>query len=375
MVASQRKVNEASADDQRFLLNFITGNYMGPDIINDTTKQPILQRRAEGLSVYEAAGLGNSVVSLKEMECLYGYVMKDAPPSASVKEHSLQQYFNNKLYTPNGIEETNQFHSFFPPERHMQERRGRNSKVFKGIVIITNPDISHIQPDDLQRFKSLTGRTEIKISKEDFEVYTKEKMKDREEKRLKRRHESAINGSKKKARLVEPIQAVPLSQVPLSLSYPGFPDGTEAGPLTMMLSTSEVESDNSELSVVYSGTLQDARVGPPVGIVDVGASKTAYLFRVSLPGVNISNVTCEVARSGKVTVEGITQTGETAVFRGLHLFRMMTKNLPVEGKFKVSFDLPGRVENRSWLCNVCNGILEAIVSKEAANISGDRVGQ
>ncbi|KAL5705964.1 hypothetical protein ACHQM5_024185 [Ranunculus cassubicifolius] len=376
--ASQIRVIEASAGDQRFLLNFISGNYLGADVIFDLTERTILQRRAACLPDYEAAAVGRSVVTLKELECLYFYILKDVPSCASLKEHHLQQYFNNKLYNPNGLEDTNQFHFFFPPEHHKQEKRGRNSKMFKGIMIITDPDVSYIQPDDLQRFMSLTGRTEVKISTEDFEEYSKQRKEEREEKKRKRRQESEKKGpSGKKARLTDPIEAVPLSQVPLSLRYPGFPDGTETVPSTMtLISTSEVESDNAELSVVYSGTFRDTKDGPPAGIVDVGASNTAYLFRVSLPGVTTSNnISCEVERCGRVTVEGFSHTGETDIFRGPHLFRMKTQNLPREGKFKVSFNLPGRVENRSFLCNISDGILEAIVGKEAANISGDKVDQ
>lgn len=37
--------------------------------------------------------------------------------------------------------------------------------------------------------------------------------------------------------------------------------------------------------VVLTGTAQEGKVGPPVGLVDIGVSEDAYLFRVSLPGI------------------------------------------------------------------------------------------
>ena len=38
-------------------------------------------------------------------------------------------------------------------------------------------------------------------------------------------------------------------------------------------------------SVVLTGTAKEGSAGPPVGLVDIGESEGAYLFRVALPGV------------------------------------------------------------------------------------------
>ena len=38
-------------------------------------------------------------------------------------------------------------------------------------------------------------------------------------------------------------------------------------------------------AVVLTGTAQKGTVGPPISHVDIGISKSAYLFRVALPGV------------------------------------------------------------------------------------------
>lgn len=38
-------------------------------------------------------------------------------------------------------------------------------------------------------------------------------------------------------------------------------------------------------SVVLTGTAKEGSAGPPIGLVDIGESESAYLFRVALPGV------------------------------------------------------------------------------------------
>lgn len=38
-------------------------------------------------------------------------------------------------------------------------------------------------------------------------------------------------------------------------------------------------------STVLTGTAKEGSAGPPIGLVDIGESESAYLFRVALPGV------------------------------------------------------------------------------------------
>lgn len=38
-------------------------------------------------------------------------------------------------------------------------------------------------------------------------------------------------------------------------------------------------------AVVLIGTAKGGNVGPPSGLVDIGVSEAAYLFRVALPGI------------------------------------------------------------------------------------------
>lgn len=38
--------------------------------------------------------------------------------------------------------------------------------------------------------------------------------------------------------------------------------------------------------VFFTGTAKQGSAGPPIGLVDIGVSDIAYLFRVSLPGID-----------------------------------------------------------------------------------------
>ncbi|GJU38207.1 increased DNA methylation 3, partial [Tanacetum coccineum] len=63
-------------------------------------------------------------------------------------------------------------------------------------------------------------------------------------------------------------------------------DGSSYGPFVMpVISIPKVEEQNSKASIVLSGTARKGEVGPAVGAVDIGISKSAYFFQVALPGV------------------------------------------------------------------------------------------
>lgn len=52
-----------------------------------------------------------------------------------------------------------------------------------------------------------------------------------------------------------------------------------------LLSIPNVEEGSSKANIVLMGTAKNGGTGPSVGAVDIGTSKTAYYFRVALPGV------------------------------------------------------------------------------------------
>lgn len=58
------------------------------------------------------------------------------------------------------------------------------------------------------------------------------------------------------------------------------------GPFVMpLISIPKLEEQSSNASIVLSGTAKKGEIGPPLGTVDIGVSKSAYFFQVALPGV------------------------------------------------------------------------------------------
>lgn len=45
------------------------------------------------------------------------------------------------------------------------------------------------------------------------------------------------------------------------------------------------QNESSSVSIVFGGTACTGGTGPPIGAVDIGVSKSAYYFRIALPGV------------------------------------------------------------------------------------------
>ncbi|KAA8537371.1 hypothetical protein F0562_026942 [Nyssa sinensis] len=139
------------------------------------------------------------------------------------------------------------------------------------------------------------------------------------------------------------------------------------GPCMMpLLSIPKVEECNSEASIVLTGTARIGGTGPSVGTVDIGVSKSAYFFRVALPGVKKDPglFSCEIERDGKVHVRGETSTGERTVSKYSRVFEMKFQQQCPPGPFRLSFRLPGPVDPRLFLPNFrSDGILEAVVAK------------
>ena len=58
------------------------------------------------------------------------------------------------------------------------------------------------------------------------------------------------------------------------------------GPTFMpLLPIPDVDDCNRDSSLILTGAARRGPFGPSVGVVDIGISKVAYLFRISLPGV------------------------------------------------------------------------------------------
>ncbi|KAK3200319.1 hypothetical protein Dsin_023734 [Dipteronia sinensis] len=118
--------------------------------------------------------------------------------------------------------------------------------------------------------------------------------------------------------------------------------------------------------VALTGSAAMRQVGPIVGLVDIGESEDSYLFRVSLPGVarEEKDFNCNIDPDGKILINGVTTTGEQVVCKDSQVFQMQTRNLCLPGRFSISFQLPGPVNNQQFTRNFgTNGILEGMVKK------------
>ncbi|GKV08946.1 hypothetical protein SLEP1_g20515 [Rubroshorea leprosula] len=119
-----------------------------------------------------------------------------------------------------------------------------------------------------------------------------------------------------------------------------------------------------------TGSAALGNVGPIIGQMDIGECEDSYLFRVSLPGVKRDEreFSCEVNNDGKVSLRGVTTTGEKRVYRYSQMFEMQSQNLNPPGHFSISFQLPGPVDPQQFSGSFgTDGILEGIVMKRPTN--------
>lgn len=315
---------EAPNDDQCFLLYFIMGTYFGPDIKGERTKKSVLQRVSEGLPPYSCDQLTSSFIKVAELERIYSYILRNAADqSLTLKSPFLNRFFQGL----DGAANCNypQFPDLFPPELHPQSLFKNKFKIVHNIVFINNPETSYLEQGDVERFKRLSG-----VGDGDFHV-------DREAARLqtcfndtvlrnmsvgKAEHDNNGNmplplplpsfqscsqnerksgdfyepqGQLPHAHAVAPISSVPCSNGYTYMSPPedetDDPDKVGPGPATLVLPSRPTRKEWSDIvaatknGFALTGSAAMGRVGPIVGLVDIGESEDSYLFRMSLPGV------------------------------------------------------------------------------------------
>ncbi|CAL5426143.1 unnamed protein product [Camellia sinensis] len=108
-------------------------------------------------------------------------------------------------------------------------------------------------------------------------------------------------------------------------------------------------------TVVLTGTAEEGRAGPPIGMMDIGVSEKAYLCRIALPGLR-NNET----RDGRVNIHGVVTGG--ALKESSTAYEMKVQQLCPPGQFTISFNLPGPVDPRLASLNFrSDGILEIFV--------------
>lgn len=324
----------AFTNDQSFLLNFIMGTYFGPDVKTDIPRLSATQRRVEGLPPYDITDLCSTLLKRSDIESLYFYVLRNAHPSAVVKWRSLDLYFDGNLspHISDNLEDKCRFTSLFPLNIHDQGTYEGDFKMFNGIIIIDDPDTTHIKSEDLQRFKQLTGVSELKINRGEAQlyhhVYRSYKEQNIQIPNSRRFGTGALMegvtdgnaaASQQRSRSVEGVtnekaatsqqrsnprkrrrsRDTPQMQNPPHVSVPSqdhvqssagqippMQTTSWAEPVMLVLgSTPKIELLNKKTTSILTGTAKDGRAGPPVGLVDIGINKYAYLFRVALPGV------------------------------------------------------------------------------------------
>ncbi|XP_062144661.1 alpha-crystallin domain-containing protein 22.3-like isoform X2 [Alnus glutinosa] len=178
---------------------------------------------------------------------------------------------------------------------------------------------------------------------------------------------------------VAPLNSVPYIGPPTPHSYTAslptkrYTETLEkVGPAMIFLPTLSTKEEwnnvvaATRVGVALTGSAAMGKIGPVIGLMDIGESKDSYFFRVSLPGVarDENGFHCDVEPDGKVVIKGVTTTGEKIVCKNSQIFQMHTQNLCPPGHFSISFQLPGPVDQQQFSGSFgIDGILEGVVKK------------
>ncbi|VVA95494.1 unnamed protein product [Arabis nemorensis] len=120
----------------------------------------------------------------------------------------------------------------------------------------------------------------------------------------------------------------------------------------------------------FTGTAKQGSLAPTIGLLDIGVSEVAYIFRVSLPGIekNQNMIKCEIQREGRVCIRGVVPEIAIPSDSGC-LYRMQVQQLCPPGPFSITFNLPGQVDPRLFSPKFRpDGILEVVVVKLGVRI-------
>ncbi|KAF4352750.1 hypothetical protein F8388_003403 [Cannabis sativa] len=370
--------NSSSDDDQHFLLHFIMGMYLGPDVTFDNPRRSAFQRVSEDSPPYTSSDLGSSYVSIVLLENLYYYVLRKAHPSLRLKPNMFHKYLK-------GIAERWRFTSLFPLDLHEQIWFPASFRIVKGVVLINDPVMSSMEQNDLNKFKVLSCISDFRIEMDELLHYEHENQhqhRSNGEKNCVNGNETMMGGSSSEGdylslrdqhKLKRRRECDPLPMPAVSYSSPMAKHHIQEGDfqrtcifdgqaVMSIHPLPELENCTSEpgASIAISGTARKGKVGPPVGVVDVGVSKDAYYFRVALPGVrkDYCKFSCEIESDGKVHVEGLVSGGKS-IKKPLRIFEMNFQQLCPPGPFTLSFSLPGPVDPRLFAPNFrSDGIFE-----------------
>ncbi|GLT35281.1 hypothetical protein SLA2020_097480 [Shorea laevis] len=133
-----------------------------------------------------------------------------------------------------------------------------------------------------------------------------------------------------------------------------------------MVGQDHAQNPKMKPPIVLTGTAKEGNTGPPIGLIDIGISQSAYLFRVALPGIrnNQSNLKCEIQRDGRVHIEGVVPNELGLLKSSSTIYQMKFQQRNPPGPFTISFNLPGPVDPRLFSPNFrSDGILEVVVMR------------
>ncbi|XP_050382488.1 increased DNA methylation 2-like [Argentina anserina] len=397
-LGSRNEQSRMINDDQMFLLYFIMGTYFGPDVKGERPHKSVLRRIAEGLPPYTYEQLAGSQINTAEVQYVYYSVLRKADQSAIVESPMLHQFFHGNLLIQGQDEIANypQFPDLFPPLLHYNSQSKTKFNFFENIVFIRNPEISYIKPEDLERFKRLTGLEGFVLKRDSERLHANsdrsvhEPKSNGESPRIRSSRSSAMTNyvddplkykdHLKRMLVVAPKGGVEYNGMPVMYSYMaplptgnGSADTQKVDPATIFLPSPPTEREWSNIvaatikGFTLTGSAATGQIGPTIGLIDIGESEDSYLFRVSLPGVRRDEreFSCEVENEGQVLIRGVTITGEKTVYRYSQMFEMQTQNLCPTGHFSISFQLPGPVNPQHFSGNFgTDGILEGVVMKQ-----------
>lgn len=294
-----KPVSNTVISDRKFLIDFIIKNYLGPDVNSDNPRCSSHQRLISGLQPYSLNDLGSSYVTVSLLEKLYYYLLRNALPNLILDLNMFHMYLKGNLYLPNSefSEGSQQFTTVFPLELHQQIWYPDSFRIVKGVVLIDNPVLSScVKEEDLNRFRLLTGVDSFKLDVSECLCVRIQPPLSDSDCVGKLSEESIPNegcGLEKfrqecKRKYVDDGDTSSMPEFPHIVDGDPSSDKTceSDGPSMMsLIPIPDIDDYVQDSSVVLTGTAKRGILGPSVGVVDIGISKVAYLFRVSLPGV------------------------------------------------------------------------------------------
>lgn len=308
IAASSRRPNS----NQRFLLYFIFSTYFRPHLKEEFPQKSVLQRVAEGLSAYTSDQLAGSHMKTVEVERVYYYALRKVEKSLAVKLPILHQFFHGSMPTSeNDLTAVYpQFPDLFPPQLHPHSRFKNKYRTIENIIFIHDPDTSYIKPEEIERFKRLTGLENLlldgqaarcHISLDDNTLYNvpvQEAESIRDFPLVNHSHRS--RRAKRPASTLQSVgqhvhdvdNALPPLQSSTTLPIKDDTrtvDKADPGIFFLPSCPNNKERDQmmaaSKSGLALTGSAAMGQVGPSIGLVDIGECEDAYMFRVSLPGV------------------------------------------------------------------------------------------